>query len=318
MNTEPPPLNPRDLMNRPPASGEGPKPANRLQKYMEKHAARYRELQIDEVHGKKVRVKILVPLTELEGEKEQTNTGWYTGIVRSALEKNDTVFGTVPQEKTYLFVETTQDWNDYVGDDQSRRKTKGDRHHGLSGTDILCFTPPGMRNETNAEFGDRPASDYVRIVLDHETAHASIEAKYGELERRFPNWISEGVPMLVCTDLAEPVSPALARRMYGYFSEYPVSPSDTILGTDRYEGREDKSPVMYTYGEQFLKWVVLHRGLPQAADREASKAAVVPLLDRLAHSIGKPDFPGSFRDTFGMEYGEAYRGFVSYLKEQAG
>ncbi len=317
MNTEPPPLNPRDLMNHPPVSGEGPKPASRLQRYMEKHAARYRELRLDEIHGKKAHIKILVPRSELEGEKEKSNAGWYTGMVRSALEKNDMVFGTVPQEKTYLFVETTQDWNDYVGDDPSRQKTKGDRHHGLSGTDILCFTPPGMRSETNAELGDKPASDYVKIVLDHETAHATIEAKYGELERRFPNWISEGVPMLVCTDLAEPISPALARRMYGYFSEYPMPPADTILGSDRYEGREDKSPVMYTYGEQFLKWLMVRSGPVPATDRETAKAAVVPLLDRLARSDGKPDFPGAFRNTFGMEYQEAYRGFVAYLKDAA-
>lgn len=278
----------------------------RLDQFLLAHALEYRSLEGHASESPQTYISIHVPTTELEAEE---NERWYRDSVKEALETNRAIFDSLPPGVHFLFVTTSEQMNEYAG---RPIKQKGDNVQGLGYPHVVFFTPPGLREETDAHI-ETTAAAAVQEGLKHEASHNVVYNAYGQDKARtIPGWVHEGIAMAVCTDTLEPdFSKSWIRGVYEALKSSPTQPpTPEYLQTTQIPGR--KTTVQYGYGQHFLGWLMRNAN-PQGSPLE-QKRTLKTFLDNGFMGEGF-DLDAAMQKTYGMSYSDAYTRFMEYLRE---
>jgi len=122
--------------------------SNQYEVFLKRHTDRFKKITVVFGDQHPVKVRMYLPKTEIiEDQPDEL----IMNSISSALTINRRILNHVPRELNVLFVETTEDWNDFDNTPSAIRKIKGDRYKGYSQPDgIMCFTARGMEEETDA------------------------------------------------------------------------------------------------------------------------------------------------------------------------
>lgn len=285
---------------------------NRLHRFLERHRSSYETIRIPLTRELPTNITLFIPKSELEGKEKDGNRVWYPDAVLSAIEKNRRIFGVVPPQLNYLFVETTEEYNDYYYADKWGQKAKGDRIKGSANfPDVICFTPQSLPNETNFEAAraiNEAPSHYVRSVLDHESAHNWIAYKYGK-GTILPAWVGEGIPMTINhSPIESPFSQEYQQRLKDFLQRFPdVPPTNRALR----EAQSTSTPFFYNYGQEFLTWLILRFGPENVPELELKSELDRLLYNGIERGIFDPE--KAIQKTYFISYKNAYKEFCRYL-----
>ena len=283
---------------------------NKLHHFVEKHQKRYELVKLERMGKYPIDATLYIPKNELEGEEKERNRNWYLDTVESALQINQEIFKTTLPKMEYLFINTTEDWNDFQGHNIDSHKIKGDRiKGGARYPGVLCFTPLGLRTETNFSstntLNETP-SEYIKAVLDHETAHAAIGYKYGLkiAGQNLPGWMGEGVPMVINkAPLSKPFSFEYKQRLVEFLKDHPDNPpSEEALRTPQ---KISTSPFMYNYGQEFLTWLIQRFGPKKVPDLELK--GELDLILKNGVEGNRFDADKALQKTYFIGYKQAYQ-----------
>ena len=205
--------------------GEGfTRQIDRRTQFLVNNVADYSTIRVPPTEHLPINALIHIPKSELQGNKRKGNEDWYKSAVEEALILNKQVFGLLPQNIHVIFLSTTDEYNELTGE---KVKVKGDNLQGFAtSTEIVFFTPAALTLETDAKtLTDE--TDLVKEGVKHETAHFVIDNLHDVTKRvNYPDWINEGIPMLVPQNLTENVDfdSDWIKGMYKALKDSPYMP----------------------------------------------------------------------------------------------
>lgn len=181
---------------------------------------------------------------------------------------------------------------------------------------IRCFTPQGIRTETDANISDpaKTPAETLNVLLTHELTHGTIGQRY-EIPsgRSVEPWVNEALAMVACEDYPWRPTPELAQRLSLFLSGYTEPPNNTVLMDTSYPGEEQGAPVAYTYGLTFLSWSVEHLNRsPISSETPDDRVILRQLVDAYTR-IHHGNFSNAYEATFGLSYREAFAMFKKDL-----
>lgn len=200
----------------------------RIDTYLNKNISRYRhnlltykpsELGLSTY----IQCKVVAPSTE------DSNT--YRTTVANAITRNVDFFGTWPvQDFRILLLETTDDWNHFLGDTDFK-KVKGDQRDQRAGfaigNTLAFFTRKGIAEETNLLSGGANVDESVEDLATHEAGHMVVEALSPHFNRR--KWVKEGAAFALVNKTPYP---NWKKELHNYLVEKKYNlakPDDTFL-----------------------------------------------------------------------------------------
>lgn len=261
-------------------------------------------------------VHLYLPKTEI-GQEE-----FYLDSVAHAVDNNEKVWGdAVPRDITVLFIDTTARFNS-CNDSPAGKKVKGDRIKAdcteitPTTVTIRCFTPQGIRTETDANISDpaKTPAEAMEVLLTHELTHGTIGQHY-EIPsgRSVEPWINEALAMVVCEDYPWRATPELAKRLSSFLSGYTEPPNNTVLMDTSYPGQEQGAPVAYTYGLTFLSWSVEHLNRSPISSETPDDRVILKQLVSNYTGTHHGNFFQAYEATFELPYQEAFEMFKKDL-----
>lgn len=312
--------------------GDGPKPNiygepkqnNPLGLFLEKNRERFISGKV-EVGG--VASHYYLPKTEIE--QHPNNQAYYEDKLKTAISKTIDVFREMPQTVIYLFLETTEDWNEYQGlTTHPLTKIKGDNLRGLASIEkdqrvIITFNRPGLKSETNLLNEDQVPEEYkddlnqyvdeaLEQLLAHETAHVATERI---VDLRFlPAWYYEGLSTMITPLSRMSTRKQTMERILKNLADQDQPPTDEQLQEWR---------ILPIYGIYFLNYLLAQHTIqkPLTVTENPDKfqystnrlSSLVEVLRKTSNMRG--NFSQAFADVFGLSLVDAYQGFKTYLQK---